>query len=74
LPFGEGTAVKAQNVRLSIFCKFDLTVQYDSISVRNGRHYPIVNMSKFLNWAAKDVTEELKAASELEKSNAKASA
>lgn len=34
------------------------TVQYDSDTVRNGRHYPKTTMTAFLNWAAREVTEE----------------
>jgi hypothetical protein len=32
-------------------------VQYNSPSVKFGRHYPKVTMEKFLKWAARDVTE-----------------
>jgi len=30
-------------------------VQYDSDTVRNGRHYPKTTMSAFLNWARERV-------------------
>lgn len=33
------------------------TVQYDSPTVRNGRHFPTVSMEKFLQWAERDITE-----------------
>jgi hypothetical protein len=33
-------------------------VQYDSDTVRDGRHYPTVSMEEFLKWAAREVTEE----------------
>lgn len=31
-------------------------VQYDSPTVKSGRHYPKVTMEKFLAWADEDVT------------------
>ncbi len=34
-------------------------VQYDSPSVAFGRRRPIVTAAKFLEWAARDVTEEM---------------
>lgn len=34
-------------------------VQYDSPSVKDGRHYPTVSMEAFLKWAARDVTAEM---------------
>lgn len=34
-------------------------LQYDGPSVAFGRHYPKVTREKFLEWAAKDVTDEL---------------
>ena len=33
------------------------SVQYDSPTVRTGRHLPTVSMDKFLRWADKDVTD-----------------
>ncbi len=35
-------------------------VQYDSDTVRLGRHYPTTTMKAFLNWVKSDVTEEYK--------------
>jgi len=32
-------------------------VQYDSITVKNGRRLPIVSMDTFLKWAKRDVSE-----------------
>lgn len=34
-------------------------VQYDSPTLRAGRHYPHVSMEKFLKWAGRDVTDEM---------------
>lgn len=34
----------------------DPQVQYDSYTVPNGRHYPMVSMEKFLKWAKEDIT------------------
>ncbi|HHF0477244.1 TPA: hypothetical protein ACPHRX_000853 [Haemophilus influenzae] len=34
-------------------------LQYDSPSVRNGRHYPITSVTKFLQWAEADITETM---------------
>lgn len=34
-------------------------LQYDGPSVKNGSHYPKISIEKFLEWAEKDVTEEL---------------
>lgn len=36
-------------------------VQYDGPAVANGRHYPRISKSKFLEWAERDVTDELPA-------------
>ena len=33
-------------------------VQYDSPTVRQGRHYPTVTLEKFLKWAGKEITKE----------------
>jgi hypothetical protein len=33
-------------------------VQYDSDTVKNGRHYPTVDMEKFLKWAKRELTKE----------------
>lgn len=40
---------------------FSTTVQYDSPSVANGRQYPTMTIEKFLEWADRDVTDELPA-------------
>jgi hypothetical protein len=34
-------------------------VQYDGPTVRDGRHFPTVSMDAFLNWAKRDVTDEM---------------
>lgn len=34
-------------------------VQYDGPAVAIGRRYPIVSVEKFLEWAGKDVTDEM---------------
>lgn len=34
-------------------------VQYDGPAVAPGRHYPMVSVESFLNWADRDVTDEL---------------
>lgn len=34
-------------------------LQYDSPTVKVGRHLPKVSMLKFLAWAARDVTDEM---------------
>lgn len=34
-------------------------VQYDSPTVRNGRHYPRTRVEKFVKWAGRDVTDEM---------------
>ena len=33
-------------------------VQYDSPTVRDGRHYPTVSIEKFLKWVGKEITKE----------------
>lgn len=38
---------------------WDYTVQYDSPSVKNGKNYPTISASKFLKWAAEDVTTQM---------------
>jgi hypothetical protein len=35
----------------------DRTMQYDSPTVRDGRHYPKVSFDAFLRWAKDDVTD-----------------
>ena len=37
----------------------DVTVQYDSPTIKDGRRYPSVTMEKFLKWAGRDVTKEM---------------
>lgn len=37
----------------------DETLQYDSPSVKFNSNYPEISIEKFLNWADKDVTDEL---------------
>lgn len=32
-------------------------LQYDSPSVKDGRHYPKISVTKFLKWAEADITE-----------------
>jgi len=32
-------------------------IQYDSPTIRDGRHYPRVSREKFETWAGEDVTE-----------------
>ena len=34
-------------------------LQYDSPSVREGRHYPKISITKFLKWAEADVTDKM---------------
>lgn len=34
------------------------TVQYDSITVRDGRHYPTVTMEVFLKWVSHEVKND----------------
>lgn len=34
-------------------------VQYDSPTIPNGRRYPTVSMTAFLNWAKRDITSEM---------------
>ncbi len=34
-------------------------VQYDSITVKDGAHFPTREINTFLNWARTDVTEEV---------------
>ena len=34
-------------------------LQYDSPSVRNGRNYPKISITKFLKWAKADITETM---------------
>ena len=43
------------------------SVQYDSDTVRTGRHYPSVSFEKFLKWAKEDVTHLYKKSTEGEK-------
>jgi len=37
--------------------KTDYIVQYDSPTVKNGKHYPTMPMEKFLAWVGADVTD-----------------
>lgn len=34
-------------------------VQYDSPTVKDGRHYPKVPIDKFLKWAKEDITDQI---------------
>ncbi len=34
-------------------------LQYDSPSVREGRHYPKISITKFLKWAKADITDTM---------------
>lgn len=36
-----------------------IEVQYDSPSVKNGRHFPKVKIEAFLKWAKEDITEDM---------------
>lgn len=36
---------------------WDYSIQYDSPSVKDGKNYPTIPASKFIKWAAKNVTE-----------------
>lgn len=38
---------------------WDYQVQYDSPSVKDGKKYPTITMTKFLKWAGKDVTDQM---------------
>ena len=33
-------------------------IQYDSYTVGNSRHYPIITLEKFLKWVGKEITKE----------------
>ena len=35
------------------------SVQYDSPTVRDGRHFPTVTKERFLRWAMDDVTDKM---------------
>ena len=35
-----------------------LSIQYDSPTVGNGRRYPTIPMERFLKWVGKEVTKE----------------
>lgn len=44
------------NDRYIVYISQDKTrVQYDSDTVKNGRHYPTIDMDKFLKWAKMEV-------------------
>jgi hypothetical protein len=34
-------------------------IQYDSPTIRDGRHYPTIPIEQFLKWAKEDVTPKL---------------
>lgn len=36
---------------------WDYVVQYDSPSVKHGKNYPKISLTKFLKWAGKEVTD-----------------
>lgn len=38
---------------------WDYMIQYDSPSIKNGKKYPSIAASKFLKWAAENVTEKM---------------
>jgi len=40
---------------------WDYIVQYDSPSVKNGKNYPKIAASKFLKWAAENITDKMPA-------------
>lgn len=46
------------NDRTVIFSN-GIVVQYNGPAVATGRHYPIVTVEKFIEWAARNVTDEL---------------
>lgn len=33
-------------------------IQYDSPVIRQGSHYPIIQMEKFLKWTGKEITKD----------------
>ena len=35
------------------------SIQYDSPTIRDGRHYPTVLKDQFLKWAKNDVTDQM---------------
>lgn len=39
--------------------EFQEVIQYDSPTVRNGKHYPKVSIAQFLKWAKRDITAEM---------------
>lgn len=38
---------------------WDYKVQYDSPSVKPGKNYPTITLTKFLKWAGKDITDTM---------------
>jgi len=47
------------NDRVVIYIgRLGLDLQYDSYSIPNGRHYPRVDMDKFLRWASHRINED----------------
>jgi len=38
---------------------WDYTVQYDSPTLKFGKKYPTIPLSKFLKWAGKEITSEM---------------
>lgn len=46
------------NDRTVIFSN-GIVVQYNGPSVATGRKYPVVRVENFIEWAARDVTDEL---------------
>lgn len=53
LKFEEETGKNAKNIEAI----WDYMIQYDSPSVKDGKNYPTIPASKFIEWAAKNVTE-----------------
>lgn len=53
-PAGQGYFNDRQLVHVGMF-----EVQYDGPAVAHGRHYPNIEIDKFIAWAHRDVTKEL---------------
>ena len=53
IEFEQETKKNARNIEII----WDYSVQYDSPSVKDGKNYPVIPASKFIKWAATNVTE-----------------
>lgn len=53
IEFENETNLSAKNIETI----WDYAVQYDSPTVKNGKNYPRVTATKFLEWTEKNVTE-----------------